>query len=85
MRCRRASKRPPLEIQHVNAITTRNDFQFNPTSCNKMEVTGTIHSSVGGTDTLSVPFQVTNCKDLNLSPKFKVSTNPKRPKRTARA
>ena len=39
----------PLEIQHVNAITTRGDFQFNPTSCNKMEVTGTIHSSEGAT------------------------------------
>jgi hypothetical protein len=65
----------PLEIQHVNAITTRNNFQFNPTNCAKMEVTGTIHSSEGGTDTIGVPFQVTNCKNLNFTPKFKVSTN----------
>jgi hypothetical protein len=67
----------PLEIQHINAITTRGNFQFNPTNCNKMEVTGTIHSSEGGTDTIGVPFQVTNCKSLNFTPKFTVSTSGK--------
>jgi len=65
----------PLEIQHVNAITTRSNFQFNPTNCSKMEVTGTIHSSEGGTDTIGVPFQVTNCKNLEFTPKFTVSTS----------
>jgi hypothetical protein len=64
----------PLEIQHVNAITTRSNFQFNPTNCNKMEVTGTIHSSEGSSDTIGVPFQVTNCAVLAFKPGFKVST-----------
>jgi hypothetical protein len=67
----------PLEIQHVNAITTRGDFQFNPTNCNKMQVTGTIHSSEGATDTIGVPFQVTNCAVLGFKPGFKVSTSGK--------
>jgi hypothetical protein len=67
----------PLEIQHVNAITTRNDFQFNPTNCNKMEITGTIHSSEGATDAVSVPFQVTNCAVLGFKPSFEVSTSGK--------
>ncbi len=67
----------PLEIQHVNATTTRSGFQFNPTNCNKMEVTGTIHSSEGGTDTLGVPFQVTNCAALKFEPKLAVSTQAK--------
>ncbi len=67
----------PLEIQHINATTTRGDFQFNPTNCSKMEVTGTIHSSEGGTDTLGVPFQVTNCATLKFEPKFSVSTSAK--------
>jgi hypothetical protein len=67
----------PLEIQHVNAITTRGDFQFNPTNCNRMEVTGTIHSSEGAADTLSVPFQVTNCAILKFAPTFAVSTSAK--------
>ncbi len=67
----------PLEIQHVNAITTRGDFQFNPTNCNKMEVTGTIHSSENAIDTIGVPFQVTNCAVLKFEPKFSVSTSAK--------
>ncbi len=67
----------PLEIQHVNAITTRSNFQFNPTNCNKLEVTGTIHSSEGATDTLGVPLQVTNCAALKFGPKFTASTQGK--------
>jgi hypothetical protein len=67
----------PLEIQHVNAITTRGNFQFNPTNCNKMEVTGTIHSSEDTAYTIGVPFQVTNCAVLKFAPKLSVSTSAK--------
>jgi hypothetical protein len=67
----------PLEIQHVNATTTRNDFQFNPTNCSKMAVTGTIQSSEGASDGVSVPFQVTNCAVLAFKPGFKISTSGK--------
>jgi hypothetical protein len=67
----------PLEIQHINAITTRGNFQFNPTNCSKMEVTGTIHSNEGGLDTIGVPFQVTNCAALKFEPKLSVSTSGK--------
>ena len=67
----------PLEIQKVNAVTTRSNFQFNPTNCNKMGVSGTIHSSEGGVDTINVPLQVTNCAALKFAPKFSVSTSGK--------
>jgi hypothetical protein len=67
----------PLEIKKINATTTRGNFQFNPTNCNKMEVSGTIHSSEGGADTIGVPFQVTNCAALKFTPKFSVSTSGK--------
>jgi hypothetical protein len=67
----------PLEIQHVNAITTRGNFQFNPTNCDKMEVTGTIHSSENTAYTIGVPFQVTNCAILKFAPKLAVSTSAK--------
>jgi hypothetical protein len=64
----------PLEIQHINATTTRGNFQFNPTNCEKMAATGTIHSSENTIFNVSVPFQVTNCAILAFKPGFKVST-----------
>ncbi len=67
----------PLEIQHVNATTTRGNFQFNPTSCAKMSLTGTVLLSEGGSSTISTPFQVTNCAALKFEPKFSVSTSAK--------
>jgi DNA-binding beta-propeller fold protein YncE len=67
----------PLEIQHVNATTTRGQFQFNPTNCSKMSLTGTLQLSEGGSSTISTPFQVTNCAVLGFKPGFKVSTSGK--------
>ncbi len=67
----------PLEIQHVNATTTRGNFQFNPTNCSKMALTGTVQLNEGGSSTISTPFQVTNCAALKFEPKFSVSTSAK--------
>jgi len=67
----------PLEIQKINATTTRPNFQFNSTNCSKMEVSGTISSSEGSTATIGVPFQVTNCPSLKFEPKLGVSTQAK--------
>jgi DNA-binding beta-propeller fold protein YncE len=67
----------PLEIQHVNATTTRGNFQFNPTNCDKMALTGTVQLNEGGTSTITTPFQVTNCAALKFEPKFSVSTSGK--------
>ena len=67
----------PLEIQHINATTTRGNFQFNPTNCEKMAATGAVQSSENTTFNVSVPFQVTNCAILGFKPRFKVSTSGK--------
>ncbi len=67
----------PLEIQHVNATTTRGNFQFNPTNCSKMSLAGTVQLNEGGSSTISTPFQVTNCAALKFEPKFTVSTSAK--------
>jgi len=67
----------PLQIQRVNATTTRSNFQFNPTSCAKMAFSGTIASGEGDSDAVTVPFQVTNCAALKFEPKFSVSTSGK--------
>ncbi len=67
----------PLEIQHINATTTRGNFQFNPTNCDKMSLEGTVQLNEGGSSTISTPFQVTNCAALKFEPKFNVSTSAK--------
>jgi hypothetical protein len=67
----------PLEIQHINATTTRGDFQFNPSNCSRMQATATIETTEKFTDTIDVPFQVTNCGVLRFEPKFSVSTQAK--------
>jgi hypothetical protein len=68
----------PLQLQHVNVTVDRADgFTFNPTSCAKMAITGTLTSSQGATATVSSPFQVSNCSTLGFKPKFAVSTSGK--------
>jgi hypothetical protein len=68
----------PVQIQHVNVtINHLSDFTFNPTNCDKTEITGEIASDEGASSPVKAPFQVTNCKDLAFTPKFKVSTSAK--------
>jgi hypothetical protein len=67
----------PLRIKHVNITINRPGFTFNPTSCAKMQVFGSLSGSEGAPQTLSVPFQVTNCATLGFTPKFSVSTTGK--------
>jgi len=67
----------PLQIKHVNVSIDRPGFTFNPTNCAPMSITGVLTSSQGATDSLSVPFQVTNCATLAFKPKFKVATTGK--------
>ncbi len=67
----------PLQIKHVNVTITRPGFTFNPTNCNPTSITGSLSSTEGAIDALSVPFQATNCATLGFAPKFAVSTSGK--------
>ena len=67
----------PLQIKHVNVTIDRPGFTFNPTSCNRTEITGSVTSAEGASSPVSIPFQVTNCAALGFAPKFKVSTAAK--------
>jgi hypothetical protein len=67
----------PLQIKHVNVNITRPGFTFNPTSCNAMQVTGSINSAEGASSPVSIPFEVANCASLKFAPQFKVSTSGK--------
>jgi uncharacterized repeat protein (TIGR01451 family) len=65
----------PLQLQHVNVSIDREKFTFNPTSCNKTAINGTLSSSEGASAAVSTSFQVTNCATLKFAPKFAVSTS----------
>ncbi len=67
----------PLQIKHVYVTINRPGFTFNPTSCNKTQITGSITSATGANAPVSVPYQVTDCAALGFAPKFKVSSAAK--------
>jgi hypothetical protein len=67
----------PLQIKHVYVNINRPGFTFNPTNCNPMAITGSLQSTEGASQAVSVPFQVTNCATLAFKPGFAVSTSGK--------
>jgi len=71
----------PLQLKVVNVTIDRPGFTFNPTSCARMAINGTLSSAEGASSAESSPFQVTNCQSLPFKPQFKVSTSG----RTSRA
>jgi hypothetical protein len=67
----------PLQLKVVNVTIDRPGFTFNPTSCAKTAITGTLSSKESGGAHVSSPFQATNCAGLGFKPGFKVSTSGK--------
>jgi hypothetical protein len=66
----------PLQLRLVNVtVGTGGNFTFNPTSCNKMSITGTETSTQAVSASESSSFQVTNCEALKFKPQFTVSTS----------
>jgi hypothetical protein len=64
----------PLQLKHLNITIDRPGFIFNPTSCARMPITGTIGGGEGATAAVSEPFQVANCASLKFAPKLAAST-----------
>jgi hypothetical protein len=67
----------PLQIKHVNVTIDRPGFIFNPTNCNKLQLSGQIGSVEGATAPVASAFQVTNCAALKFAPKFVAATSGK--------
>jgi hypothetical protein len=67
----------PIKLRRVDVDIDREGFSFNPTSCAKLAVTGSMASVQGVSRKLESPFQVTNCASLKFAPKFSVSTSGK--------
>ncbi len=68
----------PLQIQHVQVAVERpGGFTFNATSCEPMQITGTLTSTEGASANESSHYQVTNCGALAFKPKLTASTSGK--------
>ncbi len=64
----------PAQIKQINVTVDRHNFEFNPTNCNQLSITGTLTGSQGGSAAVSSPFRVTNCAALPFKPTLTATT-----------
>jgi hypothetical protein len=62
----------PVQLKQVNVTVDRPGFEFNPTNCNALAVTGAIEGAQGAVQSVHMPFQVTNCGKLAFNPSLTV-------------
>ncbi len=67
----------PLRLRRVDVDLNRPDFMINPTNCNPMQITATLGSTGGLSDTVSSPFQVGGCQELPFAPKLAMALTGK--------
>jgi hypothetical protein len=70
----------PIRLRRVDVTFERPGgapFMFNPTSCAKLPLTGSISSAQGASTAVSSPFQVTDCASLKFTPKLTAATQAK--------
>jgi len=64
----------PLQLKRIQVLIDRPNFQFNPTSCAPMAITGQISGDGGALVPVSSHFQVSECQRLPFSPVLSAST-----------
>jgi hypothetical protein len=62
----------PLDIRSISLEAGRPSFTLNPTSCDPMQVHGTLTSSLGQSAGVANPFQVGGCNALAFKPKLAI-------------
>jgi hypothetical protein len=65
----------PLRLKSLSVSVNRSDFLFNPTNCEAMATDSVLTSTFGATQTVSSPFQLTNCSALAFKPSFSANTS----------
>jgi hypothetical protein len=64
----------PVDLKAINVTVDREHFEFNPTNCSPLTVTGSLGGSQGGTQAVSTPYPVTGCSALPFAPKLTAAT-----------
>jgi hypothetical protein len=64
----------PVQLKQINVTVDREGFEFNPTNCDQMAVSGTLAGVAGGSEAVSSSFQVANCASLPFAPKLTATT-----------
>ena len=62
----------PLDIRRIAFELTKSQFTLNPTSCDPMQIAGSLTSTAGTVSPLAVPFQVGGCNALGFKPKLAI-------------
>jgi hypothetical protein len=65
----------PVDLKGIDVLVDRPNFEFNPTSCNPMSITGALTGVLGASEKVSSPFQVSGCENLPFKPVFQASTS----------
>src|SRR5271165_179923 len=64
----------PLQLKRIQVLVDRPNFEFNPTNCSPMEITGQVSGDGGTVAPVSSHFQVSNCAALPFTPVLTAST-----------
>jgi hypothetical protein len=65
----------PLRLRTLSVAINRNEFLFNPTSCNPLATNSQLTSTLNTGQSVSSPFQVSGCSALPFKPSFSASTS----------
>jgi hypothetical protein len=71
----------PLRLKNLSVAVTRPNFLFNPTNCAALATESTLLSTFNTSQSVSSPFQASNCAGLPFTPVFKAATAGKTTRR----
>ena len=63
----------PAQIKQIQVTVDRPGFEFNPTSCDPKEVTGSLSGAQGGSEAVTSHFQLAGCGSLPFAPRLTAS------------